>query len=129
MARREETIVISPKAESGDNRRRYGRLVCELVKCGLGDVLDASAAGLRVRCRRHPVIDVGEIVLLTIDVPGAPFQARVKVVWIKRRMFRRTELGVQFVDITPTVRDSLNQLARIAAVNTTFHTTLRREAV
>lgn len=120
-----------PRLIAPDCRRSHGRVVCEMVTCSLGEVLDACGAGLRVRSAKPYEFAQGDIVSFTINGEDQPLEFKGRVIWTKKRGIRRYEMGLSFVELTPECRQALAQLAQGAAFNTTFFTSMtpRRRAI
>ncbi len=94
-------------------RRHHGRLRCSLLRCQLGTILDFSARGARIRCRRREP-KVGEMILLRIHCLELAVKAWVEVVWVQRLGLMRYELGVRFTEVNTQLGGKLNEIARIA---------------
>ncbi len=120
-----------PQLLKHDCRRAHGRVMCEMVTCSLGEVLDACAAGLRVRSAKPYEFANGDIVVFTINGEDKPLEFKGRVIWTKKRGIRRFEMGLSFIELTSECREALAQLAQGAAFNTTFFTSMtrRRRAV
>jgi len=58
-----------------------------------------------------------------VSVDG-PVLAHAKLVWIKKRGWRRFELGVQFVDVTETLRAALCATARAISASEVIKPTI-----
>jgi len=101
------------------NGRRYGRVLCQDVKCTLGTVLDLSAGGMRVRSRRKPP-EPGTTLLVGLRALDGEIVLSCRVMWARARGLLSHEVGVEFVDTTPEVRRALTNLARAAAHNETI---------
>ena len=88
-------------------RRRFGRLPLETLECNLGTILDLSAGGMRVMCRRVPKITT------PVFIAGFPMpqSLKAKVTWTRRVGLFRHEVGLQFVDVTPQVAAVLAKVA------------------
>ena len=70
------------------------------LQCSLGRVLDISATGMRVSCRRVPKEKWIKILLnTTVD----PLPVRARVAWTKRMGFRKHEVGLHFVEPSPEI--------------------------
>jgi hypothetical protein len=91
-------------------RRRFGRLPLETLECNLGTILDLSAGGMRVQCRRIPKL------MTPVQIEGFPMPQplHAKVTWARRVGLFRHEVGLQFVDVTPQLASIL---ARVAGCN------------
>lgn len=95
--------------------RRHGRLRCNMLNSTLGEVLDLSAAGLRVRHRGWPRITVGEIVPLVLSVASSEVRVEARIVWMRRTGFRRHEIGVEFINLDAATRSCLSDISLCAA--------------
>jgi hypothetical protein len=101
--------------------RRHGRVLCQEIRCSVGDVLDLSASGMRVRTRfRLP--DGGESFVVTVESPDGPIAILCRVRWLKRVGIFMREAGLEFFEVGPKSRAILNELARRSAYNETFRT-------
>lgn len=80
-------------------------------------VLDLSASGMRVCARKNPGAKLGgtlgTLLVTSIDQMELP----AKVVWMKRRGFRRFEIGMTFNDPSKELRLQLGKLMRSATNN------------
>ena len=101
------------------NGRRYGRVLCQDVKCTLGTVLDISAGGMRVRSRRKPP-EPGTALVVGLRTLGSEIVVECEVMWARARGLLSHESGLQFREPTPEVRRALVELARAAAYNETI---------
>src|SRR5690348_12290302 len=99
---RQPDLANLGRDEGGDDAplpypRLHGRLPLETLTCNLGDVLDLSAGGMRIRSTRLPIADPdsGMLSITIADHPElAPMQARM--VWNKKIGWFRHEFGVKF---------------------------------
>lgn len=104
----------SPLAPAGAEVRRTGRLRCNMLECTLGDVIDISAAGMRVRHKGSPRFAVGECIALSLVFASAEVRLETRVVWMRRTGFRRHEIGLEFSRLDSQTRDGLVEIARCA---------------
>lgn len=121
-------LVLGP-ASNPANNRRFGRVRCERLICSIdgdikhhGVVLDLSAGGARLQFKGRPPCkegDAGTIVIESETVP--PFSVSMKVVWRKKRGFRRYEIGVTFGEPPAPVRAALASIMRSASVTNTVY--------
>lgn len=108
-----------PTTQDTSQRRRHGRVRADDVLCTLGQVLDLSASGMRVRCgRRAP--EVGRTVELGIQGVDGPFLVKAKIVWVSRRGVLSSEMGLEFDQPTDNVKSQLNLLARQSIAGATL---------
>lgn len=103
--------------QSPENQRRHGRVKCHDICCTLGEVLDLSASGLRVRATGKLPVRKGDAFSMTIETLDGPMLAPVRIAWIRRVGFRRHEIGVTFVETGEALARALGTLARAAANN------------
>lgn len=114
-----------PSTSFPDSKRLHGRVVIEAIKCSLGEVLDASAAGMRLRTGRKVRVEAQQVVDFTVEGPDGPFDLKGEIMWVKHRGWSWNEIGLRFVEVSPETRKHLNTLAQSAAGNTTFPTSIR----
>ncbi|MBL8746341.1 MAG: PilZ domain-containing protein [Phycisphaerae bacterium] len=105
-----------------DNQRRAGRVNCEGIMTSWGEILNASASGLRISARGKALPEIGEVAMITICGPEGPFEVTAKAVWIKHRNWGKREIGVQFVDVPEQARWHLARLAEAASRATLLDT-------
>jgi hypothetical protein len=99
-----------------DNARRCGRVRVEMITCCLGDVLDLSATGMRVRSKGR-VPQEGQTLGVRIEGMIKPIDVRATVVWARKSGWRKMELGLRFEDVTQEIRSELAAIARTAPLN------------
>jgi len=97
----------------GPGARRHGRIRCEILQCGLGEVMDISASGMRVRHCGRRIVKEGKVLNLLLKALDRTLPVTVKVVWVKRQGFMRYSFGVEFVDMTPEQAASIASFARV----------------
>jgi hypothetical protein len=110
-----------PTVFGGSNCRRAGRVRIEEVGCTLGEVLDLSATGLRLRCARRPEKHAGDELDVELDGVDGAFIVRVRVAWVRRIGLRRHEMGLEFISPDARTCEALAALARTAPMNESFH--------
>lgn len=108
----------APTADPGANKRGGGRIACEGIFTGWGEILNASASGLRLSARGRAIPEVGETAPLAIHGPEGTFSVLARVVWARHKNWGRREIGVQFVEVSPQARWHLARLAEAAARGT-----------
>ena len=99
---------------NGQDYRRFGRLRCLDVRCDLGQVVNISAAGLRVRCRHKPMVNPNRPFAMEISSTFGRFRAGAQLAWIKKIGWFKYEIGLQLVEIGPGGREILAEIARTA---------------
>jgi hypothetical protein len=94
------------------NKRRFGRLRCSMAHSMMGEIVDLSAGGMRVRGKTRP--KHGEIVETTILTAQGPLVVKAMVKWTKRVRLFWFEIGLEFVELAPESRKTICEFARIA---------------
>jgi hypothetical protein len=105
---------------AAENQRRPGRMRCEELACRNGRVVDLSHTGARIRIRSWLAPRGGGARTLIFDTAmgkSAPFACRV--VWVRRLVWTRYELGLEFADLTEAQRVQLAEIARVHGGRTT----------
>jgi len=100
-----------------DGRRSHNRLSLESVRSNLGLILDLSKGGMRVQSRRVPE---DSIVDVEISDDEDTLLLRAEIAWSKKIGFRRNEIGIKFLELTPELEARLTQLATRNRVRRTF---------
>jgi hypothetical protein len=100
-----------------DNARRHGRVRCQAIHSSLGDVVDLSASGARIRRRRRITGAAGSMVNLEIEGLDGPVRVLARVIWERRLGLFRHEIGVLFEDVAPPVRRALVEIAKRSPAN------------
>lgn len=93
-----------------------------MIGCGIdSEVLDLSSTGLRILCGHKLPINAGDTINIMIESVAGNLALSVKVVWCKKRGFRKREVGLTFGQPTPAIRESLNQILRTSSVTNTMY--------
>ncbi len=92
--------------------RKGGRLKPMSLRCELGAVEDISGGGMRVKVKGKASVEKGETFPLVIHAPEGAIRVKCRVVWTRKADWRHTEIGLQFDDVEPETRASLNLVAR-----------------
>ena len=101
------------KPKSTDPRRRSGRLSCSMANCTLGDVLDVSMGGMRVKSSIK--LEVGQSVVVTVGTPAGPMPVRCTVKWVKRSKLFWHTMGLEFEGLCSQGQRLMREFARAAA--------------
>jgi len=101
-------------------RRRHGRVLCRDVECSLGTLLDLSASGMRVRTSGKPPA-IGSLFATTLEGLDGPMLVGGVIMWTKRAGFLKFEVGIEFREVTPAMKQTLTRLARSSSQNETIH--------
>lgn len=101
----------------GGEKRRAERHKTDALGCELGDVVDVSELGMRIRCKSKPPIKVGQIFPMKLQSDSARLQVTAQVVRMVRVGFRGCELGVQFVNLKPSVVAAILSLVMFGCID------------
>ena len=93
------------------DRRRFGRFRGTRLGCNIGRVIDLSGGGLRVR-RATRISSQMDVKLWT---PKRQITVLAKVAWVRRIGFRKYEIGLEFLDMTPDTQKDLSTFAAYLA--------------
>lgn len=115
-------MISRPQSTKDD--RRHGRLACELLTSTLGEVLDISASGMRVRQSGRVHVVKGDEICITIQFGSSKIPVKVRVAWTRRSGFWSHQIGVEFIDLTDESRKVITQLSRLARKSRTIADTL-----
>jgi hypothetical protein len=116
---RNPSLVLGP---SGPNSRRHGRVRCVGLRCFFGEkecqeaeVLDLSASGMRIRMLKAQDLEAGSILRVVVTSDTESVELPVKVIWSKRKGYKRFELGVTFGEPGEKLRNILRNVMHAAA--------------
>lgn len=97
-------------------KRRFGRIGCSMLRCRQGNVVNVSAGGMRVRCRRRPHVKVGQVGMVALELPMGYMDLPAQAIWTRRDEHHgHWEIGFAFGELSMTQRQALLQVARFAA--------------
>ncbi len=94
-------------------KRRCGRIRVELIKSNLGEIVDMSGQGLRIRRKSmfKPKLGSTTVVLKTLDGVSTIPARIVRVESIGSRLW---ELGIKFENLSEDLRTTLTNIARVS---------------
>jgi hypothetical protein len=118
-------------AQGKRGRRRDGRRArryqSNVLSCDLGQVVDISRTGMRVRCASKPPIKLGQTLPLSVQSQEQRVRVSAVPVWIKRRGLRSHQVGLRFVNITLSMSAALEAMATFGFVDLDAAARHRRE--
>lgn len=99
-----------------DDRRDAGRIQCRELRTNVGEIVDASSTGLRIRGKLPAGTRPGSIISVVVsgDEESLPLSCEVR--WVKKLAFRTTTFGVAFQQIAEDQRRQLWQMIRTGNV-------------
>jgi hypothetical protein len=106
--------IPQPRSETeGINRRRHGRVLVKGFRSSLGDIMDISRSGVRVRATAPLPLKQGQQIAVILETPLGTAEVVACVVWQKKAGWLKYECGLEFVDITPEARAAIANLASV----------------
>lgn len=97
--------------------REHERVAAQGITCHLGQVLDISAGGMRVRTEGTPGVQKGDTVSFGVRSNRHKVSVQGQVLWTRRSGWKNYEIGVRWLDASPIHVELLLQLARYGFVN------------
>ena len=97
-------------------KREEERFSTDLLTSTLGDVIDLSGSGLRIRRTGGAAVTVGQILKVTIKSDQCEVTLKCRVVRVRRMGLRQCDIGLAFVEIRPGLRNALHSLARFGFI-------------
>lgn len=95
-----------------DERRRKGRVHCQMLHCSLGVIVNLSGSGVCVQRRGLRVVQKGDVVDMTLVCHEGELRVKGRVSWLNRSGFMQHQAGVDFVDVTKEQEKTLASFAR-----------------
>lgn len=100
------------------DRRDAGRIQCQELRSNVGEIVDASSTGLRIKGKLPTGTKPMSIVMVNITSDIDVLSLECEVRWIKKQAFRGTTFGVAFLEITENQRRQLWQMIRTGNIVT-----------
>ena len=97
-------------------KREEERFSTDLLTSTLGDVVDLSGNGIRIRRRNGGGVTVGQVVKLTLKSDQCQVTIKCRVVRLKRIGMRQCDIGLTFAEIRPGLKNALHSLARFGFI-------------
>ncbi len=97
--------------------REHERVGSQGISCHLGQVLDISGGGMRVRTEATPGVAKGDQCNFGVRSSRHQVSVRGQIVWTRRVGWKQFEIGVRWLDASPVHVQLLLQLARYGFVN------------
>lgn len=106
----------APKANRPRSVERFG---VSGLSCPLGEVVDISASGMRVRFSGAAPLSKGATATIAVTNEGQSVRVTARVVWIRKGgLLRANEMGLQWENVRPGIAAALVQLGRFGFVST-----------
>lgn len=105
--------IMDWSREGRKEKRRCGRIRVELIKSNLGEIVDMSGQGLRIRRKSmfKPRLGSTTVVLKTLDGVSTIPARVVRVQSVGPRLW---EFGIEFDNLNEDMRTTLNNIARVS---------------
>lgn len=103
-------------AGAGSRPRRSERYRTNGLTCPLGDVVDLSGTGMRVRSSVRPPVKHGDVTQLSLASDSQRLVVAGRIAWVRRTSWRAFEAGIQFLDMTAASSAAVVQLAKYGFV-------------
>ncbi len=101
-----------------EDRRSAARIRQDtLLKCNLGEVLNFSKSGMRLRRKRIPT---RSNVHVKITDGETSVKVHADIVWVRKIGYRKYDLGLQFIDLSDEEKSIIMQLAMYNRVRRTM---------
>lgn len=107
----------SPSGAPRPRPARAERFRTNLLSTNLGEVVDISASGARVRTPRRARVEVGQIVAVNLRSPQCKVVVQCRVVragWARGE--RGFDVSLAFLDATPGLRSAIAHLGRFGFI-------------
>lgn len=90
---------------------RAERHATQGFSCFLGQIVDMSKSGMKVRCEGKPELTPGRFVEISVSSPFQRITLKTRVVWV-RKCAGDWCMGFQFQDVGPALGEALDSLAK-----------------
>ena len=91
--------------------RKHERFDARGLKCALGEVVDVSAGGMRVKRDSKPFLENGAIVDVGVHSDSHKLSLKAQIRWIRRLGWKHYELGLKWLAMSPKTINALLELA------------------
>jgi hypothetical protein len=108
--KQQQRVVVGLGARRGERYRATA------VRCALGEIVDVSSTGMRVRGTGTPTSNVNDVLHLNVAAEKQRVNCSVRVVWRRRVGLRGYEMGLEYVNTGRGARAAIVQFARYGFV-------------
>jgi hypothetical protein len=99
------------ESRTATEKRKKGRVKTGVILTELGEVVDLSESGVRVKRRGATDQAVGSTLMLGMRGPGQTITCPCRVVWVKKSGWFHTMIGLEFLDQSETFARELRKLS------------------
>lgn len=104
--------ITPPNDDAAKNLRRRNRVNVVLLECELGQLLDLSLTGMRLRCKRKPLLGDKPFTIALRVSEHTEVLLHARAIWARRAGLTSHEVGLEFIDVTPAQMSAISRLAR-----------------
>jgi|SRR5687767_7801115 len=98
------------------NKRRFPRFTTKVITCSLGEVVDLSAGGIRLRGKGKAPVCRGQIIPMSLHAHDSQVTIKARAVHIRRVGLRTWEAGFAFVDLRPQLAIDIDNLGKTGEI-------------
>lgn len=120
----DDQFKLNPDAADIDNgkaidsdveqRRRHGRVSCEMLSCQLGEVINLSASGVKIQGKGTTEHKADDRIGLDLKCLDHELHATARIAWTNQED-NTFQIGMEFVDLTPDQAQRIRELLPLAA--------------
>lgn len=112
------TGFLKSSRQNLDNDRRCDeRHENNALSCQIGDVVNISASGMKLKCEGKPPIKVGQTIDIKLDSGSQRVSVQASVIWIRRRGFKSFLIGMKFVNIKNSLKAAIDSLGKFGYID------------
>lgn len=105
------TATTAGGSQTAQEKRGKGRIPAGVISCELGEVVDLSESGVRIKRRGGVDLKEGGTTMLTLRGPAQTITCPCRVAWVKKAGWFHVDLGLEFLDMSEGFSRSLRQLS------------------
>lgn len=92
------------------DRRKADRHTTNILNCKVGEIVDISTTGMKIKCACKPPIKVGQVLEAKLESTSHRLPVTGQVMWIRRKGLKSFEVGIQFVNLKKSVIAAIESL-------------------
>lgn len=97
---------------TSSNNRSYGRINCRGIPCPIGEILDLSGTGMRLRLAKRVKLVEGELVPFDLATAEGMQKIKMRVKWVRKTGLREVQAGLEIEEASEAARKTLSELVR-----------------
>ena len=103
-----------PVDSKAEQRRRHGRVSCDMLPCQFGEVVNLSASGVKIQGKGTPEHKADDRIGLELKCLDHELHATARIAWLTQES-NTFQMGLEFVDLTPEQAQRIRELLPLAA--------------